>query len=84
MHIAQEHNLDPFDKNNLQDKAVHNHIVRHLRTVLHDFPGYAKIRKVILTLEPWTVEDGLLTPTLKVKRPKILERFKKEIKALYE
>jgi len=84
VHIAQEHNLDPFDKNNLQDKAVHNHIVRHLRTVLHDFPGYAKIRKVILTLDPWTVEDGLLTPTLKVKRPKILERFKKEIKALYE
>ncbi len=84
VHIAQEHNLDPFDKNNLQDKAVHNHIVRHLRTVLHDFPGYAKIRKVILTLEPWTVEDGLLTPTLKVKRPKILERFKKEITALYK
>ncbi len=84
VHIAQEHNLDPFDKNNLQDKVIHNHIVRHLRTVLHDFPGYAKIRKVILTLEPWTVEDGLLTPTLKAKRPKILERFKKEIKALYE
>ncbi len=84
VHIAQEHNLDPFDKNNLQDKAVHNYIVRHLRTVLHDFPGYAKIRKVILTLDPWTVEDGQLTPTLKVKRPKILERFKKEIKALYE
>ena len=81
--IAEQNKLDPFDKNNLQNKAVHNQIVRHLRTVLHDFPGYAKIRKVILTLDPWTVENDILTPTLKVKRPKVLKLFEKEIKALY-
>ncbi len=81
--IAQQNKLDPFDKENLQSKAVHNQIVRHLRTVLHDFPSYAKIRKVVLTLDPWTVENDLLTPTLKVKRPKVLEQFKKEIKNIY-
>lgn len=81
--IAQQNNLDPFDKSNLNNKAVHHQIVRHLRTVLHDFPGYAKIRKVILTLDPWTVENGILTPTLKVKRPKVLKQFEKDIKALY-
>ncbi len=83
VHIAQKNNLDPFDKENLQNKAVANQIVRHLRTVLHDFPGYAKIRKVVLTLDPWTVENDILTPTLKVKRPKVLKLFEKEIKALY-
>ncbi|WP_198264990.1 AMP-dependent synthetase/ligase [sulfur-oxidizing endosymbiont of Gigantopelta aegis] len=81
--IAQKNNLDPFDKNNLHDKAVNSQIVRHLRTVLHDFPGYAKIRKVVLSLDPWTVDNGILTPTLKVKRPKVMEQFKKEIKSLY-
>ncbi len=84
VHIAQEYKLDPFEKQHLKDKAVHQHIVRHLRTVLHDFPGYAKIRKVILTLDPWTVDNGILTPTLKVKRPKVMEQFKKEIKELYK
>ena len=83
VHIAKDNKLDPFDKTNLQNKAVHNQIVRHLRTVLHDFPGYAKIRKVILTLEPWTVDNGILTPTLKVKRPKAMALFKQEIDELY-
>lgn len=81
--IAEQNKLDPFDKGNLQNKTIHSQIVRHLRTVLHDFPGYAKIRKVILTLDPWTVESGILTPTLKVKRPKVLQLFEKEIKAIY-
>ncbi len=84
VHIAETNKLDPFDKNNLQNKAVHSQIIRNLRTVLHDFPGYAKIRKVTLTLDPWTVENNLLTPTLKVKRPKVMTAFEKEIKALYE
>ncbi|MCW8929947.1 MAG: AMP-dependent synthetase/ligase [Gammaproteobacteria bacterium] len=83
VHIAQQNKLDPFDKENLHNKTINNQIVRHLRTVLHDFPGYAKIRKVILTLDPWTVENGILTPTLKVKRPVVLEQFKKEIKNIY-
>lgn len=83
VHIAQKNELDPFDKENVQNKAVHSQIVRHLRTVLHEFPGYAKIRKVILTLDPWTVENGILTPTLKVKRPKVLKLFEKEIKKIY-
>ena len=83
VHIAQHHKLDPFNMDNLNNKAVQNQIVGEMKTVLHDFPAFAKIRKVILTLEPWTVENGILTPTLKVKRPRVMELFKKEIKAMY-
>ncbi len=81
--IAEKNKLDPFDKENLNNKAVNNQIIHHLRTVLHDFPAYAKIRKIILSLEPWTIENGILTPTLKVKRVKVLEQFKDEIKQIY-
>jgi len=84
VHIAQSNKLDPFDKENLTNKTVHNQIVRQLRNVLHDFPAYARIRKVILTLEPWTIENGLLTPTLKVKRAKVIELFTDRIKHLYQ
>lgn len=84
VHIAHKNNLDPFDKSNINNKNVQNQVVRHLKGVLHDFPGYAKIRKVILTLDAWSVANGILTPTLKVKRPKVMEMFKKEIKALYD
>lgn len=34
-------------------------------------------------LEPWTIEEGLITRTLKVKRPKVLERFAEEVESMY-
>ncbi len=51
---------------------------------LKDFPGYAKIRHLARVSEPWTVENGLITPTLKLKRNKIEERYAKEIEAMYK
>lgn len=47
------------------------------------FPGYAKIHHLTRVGEPWTVESGLLTPTLKLRRQKIEERFSKEIEEMY-
>jgi len=78
LHIHPE-SPDAFAQRNVE-KAVLNRI----STRLKDFPGYAKIRRAHITLEPWTVDDGLLTPTLKIKRAKVLERFESEIDALYE
>ena len=50
---------------------------------LGSFPGYAKVRSVLVVDEPWTVENGLLTPTLKLKREMILRKHEKEIDELY-
>ena len=48
------------------------------------FPGYARIRRVALLAEPWTPDNGLQTPTLKVKRAKVLERYHKDFAGLYD
>ncbi|HIE56150.1 MAG TPA: long-chain fatty acid--CoA ligase [Chromatiaceae bacterium] len=81
--LAAELSVDPDDPASLRDKRVLNAVLKRIQAALKDFPGYAKIRKVHLTLEPWTIEDGLITPTLKVKRPKVLERFGQEVEAMY-
>jgi long-chain acyl-CoA synthetase len=39
---------------------------------------------VLLLQEPWSVENGLLTPTLKLKRLQVVKRFAGEIRQLYE
>jgi len=51
---------------------------------LKDFPGYAKIRHLARVSESWTVENDLITPTLKLKRNKIEQRYAKEIEAMYK
>lgn len=82
-HLAQEHGLDPLDPASLKDKKLMSAALKNIAKALHDFPGYAKVRRVSLTLEPWTIENGFLTPTLKVKRAKVVEAFQNEIDAMY-
>jgi len=42
-----------------------------------------KIKKVQLIDENFSIENGLLTPTMKVKRKKVIEKYKKELEKLY-
>ena len=81
--FAQDLGLDPLDPAALNHPDVHKAVLRRIGAALKDFPGYARIRRVCLTLEPWTVDNGLLTPTLKTRRPQVLERFAAEVEAIY-
>jgi long-chain acyl-CoA synthetase len=62
------------------EKLVCDKITRQLS----EFPGYAIIRQVTCVLEPWTIENELITPTLKLKRNSIMERFETNIEKMYE
>ena len=42
-----------------------------------------KIKKFKLIYEEFTIENGMLTPTLKIKRKKILEKYKEDLEKLY-
>jgi len=77
-------NIHPESPDAFSQRNVEKAILSRVSTRLKDFPGYAKIRRAHITLEPWTVDGGLLTPTLKIKRPKVMQQFEKEIEALYE
>lgn len=81
--LAQEYGLDPLDSESLKNKKLMSAMLKVITKALHDFPGYAKVRRVSLSLQPWTIEDGLITPTLKVKRAKVIEANQAEIDAMY-
>ncbi len=42
-----------------------------------------RIKKIQLIDENFSIENGLLTPTMKVKRKKVTEKYKKELENLY-
>jgi long-chain acyl-CoA synthetase len=51
---------------------------------LSDLPSYERPKKLVLLEEEFSIEDGTLTPTQKVKRRVVQERFDAVIDALYE
>ena len=42
-----------------------------------------KVKKIKLISKEFTIENGMLTPTLKLKRKKILEKYKEDLEKLY-
>ncbi len=50
---------------------------------MHAFPGYAQVRRVALLTDKWTVDNGLLTPTLKPRRAQIVERYRDRVAEIY-
>jgi len=58
-------------------------LVRRANAQLAAQPRWARVRHVIATPEAWSVENGLLTPTLKLKRPLLVERFRDRIDEAY-
>jgi long-chain acyl-CoA synthetase len=78
--VAAEAGLEPA---NVRAKAVEDLVLKRIAVQLKEFPGYAQVRRVTLVAEPWTIENGLLTPTLKLKRAKVMEKFNAEVDGMY-
>jgi long-chain acyl-CoA synthetase len=69
---------------NLNTPQVQTAIQQRINHQIRDFPGYANIYHVYNTLQAWTVDNGLLTPTLKLKRPELMSRYAEQAQRLYE
>ena len=81
--FAADLNVDPEHPLSLRDPRVTKALVRRVAEHLKHFPGYAQIRRLHPELAPWTVDDGLLTPTLKIKRNQVLDRYRAAVEAMY-
>jgi long-chain acyl-CoA synthetase len=76
----------PFTTN---EDAVHNPKVRGLYKELIEsfnkfFNHVEQVKKFELLPDEWTIESGELTPTLKLKRKVIFEKYKNAIQRIYE
>ena len=81
---AQQLGVPDDDETVFSRPEVEQFLVGRIAEQIDHFPGYAKIYKTAAMLTPWTVENGLLTPTLKLKRPILQDKFSKEIAGLYK
>lgn len=63
--------------------AVEEFLLARIAERMAGFPGYARIRRVQVASIPWEVANGLLTATLKMRRPQLFSYYAAEIDALY-
>ncbi|NML85749.1 MAG: long-chain fatty acid--CoA ligase [Polaromonas sp.] len=81
--LAASLGLNPEDPASLELPAVQKAALARMALQTRDFARYATPRAVCLTLAPWTIENTLMTPTLKLKRNNLMKRYSREIEALY-
>ena len=67
----------------LGNSVVQKQLLARVSAQMKQFPGYAQVRHITATLEPWSVENGLLTPTLKLRRKSVMEKFRAELDRMY-
>ena len=81
--VAADAKLDP--KLEGEGKAkTEKFLVQRICKQIKGFPGYALVRKVAVTREKWTIDNGLITPTLKLKRNAIFKKYANAIDDMYK
>ena len=81
--LAASLGLDPAAPASLSDPAALREAMRRIDGLTREFPRHGQPRKVLLTLEPFSLENSLMTPTLKLKRLNLQARFGASIEGLY-
>ena len=82
--FAAEHNISATSNRQLiENKEILQIYEKLLRNISRQLATHEKVRKFLLVDESFAIENGLMTPTLKLKRKEILKRYNPEIDNLY-
>jgi len=82
-------NIAPGDAAVLTAACQEERVITHILTLLtkvaqhHKLKGFEMVKKIHLSLEPFSVADNTLTPTFKVRRRDVYQKYKREIDGLY-
>ncbi len=66
-----------------EDEKIRELIQQEVDKANKTLAPWESVKKFILLEEPLSIDSGELTPTMKVKRPVVLEKFKEEIDSMY-
>jgi len=68
----------------LSAPEVQNFLLGEMKRELSDLSSFEMPKKLVLVDEPFTIEDGSLTPTQKIKRRVVHERHREVLKQVYD
>jgi len=81
---AKEHSISTIDKQELiSDRRIVDVIKADVNRLTRELADYEKVKRIALLAEEFSIDGGELTPTLKVKRRVVEEKYAELIESLY-
>ncbi len=82
---AEKHGLSDLGEDALiRSEEVNDLYQREIDRLSSEIKGYEKVRGFVLEDEEFAPENGMLTPSLKVKRRAVMEKYGADIEKLYQ
>ena len=82
---AREHNISFSSHEDLcQNKQIHDMVMERINTLQQSLAYYEQVKRITLLPHHFTMENGELTNTLKIKRAAITKNYKAVIDRMYE
>ncbi len=81
---AAQQGLELEDDELLHNPDVLELIGAQISTQTENIPHYERVREFALLNDDFTTENGMLTQTLKVKRPVVLDHYTNQLETLYQ
>lgn len=82
---AKKHDISYANRAELcKNPDVVRLVMDRIETLQQEFAHYEQVKRITLLPEPFSMERGELTNTLKVKRPVVYQNYKEEIEKMYE
>ena len=81
--FAEENGISGSGESLLGDPLVRELFQKQLEHYGKDFKSFERPQNFALLSEEWGIDNGLLTPTLKLKREVVEDQFRSQIESLY-
>lgn len=81
--IMRRLGLDPDQPASLASARIENFFIERFARLTPGFPAHAQIRRVAVTTDRWSQDNGLMTPTDKVRRRRVARCYARDIERLY-
>lgn len=62
---------------------VEEELMALIQEINEDWPDHERLRMIVVAPEPWTIDNGCLTPTMKIKRNRIEADVAQKVDAWY-
>lgn len=81
--MARTLGLNPDDEACLHHSAAEREALARIEKQMNNFARYAVPRAVHLVKDSWTIDNGLMTPTLKLKRKNLMAHYEQDIARMF-